>query len=97
LRQIDAAGFSAKFEEVDQDAERLVQAAQPQGTSLSPRPVSERDLVHVGPQGYWDARAIGEAFRAGKPVPIDLTQMGAAEARRLVDFAAGLISWAGAQ
>jgi hypothetical protein len=91
LRQIDAAGFSAKFEDVAQDAERLVQAGQSPGTSLPPKPLSERDLVHFRPQTYDDARPIGEAFREGKPVVIDLTQINDADGRRLVDFVAGLV------
>jgi hypothetical protein len=91
LRQIDAAGFSAKFEEVAQEAERVVEAGQPPGTSLPKRPVSERDLVHVRPENFNDARVIGEAFRDGKPVVIDLNRMDEDDAKRLVDFSAGLI------
>jgi hypothetical protein len=91
LRQIDAPGFSAKFDEVAQDAKRLVQSGQPKGTSLPPRSATERRAEHFTPQSYTDAREIGEAFRAGHPVIVDLTQMDNRESVRLIDFSAGLI------
>ncbi|MDC4233087.1 cell division protein SepF [Actinomyces sp. B33] len=47
-------------------------------------------IVTVHPEGYSDAMLIGEAFRAGTPVIINLTELAEPEARRLVDFAAGL-------
>ncbi len=40
--------------------------------------------------GFGEARVIGEKFREGKPVILDMTEMDDADARRLVDFAAGL-------
>ena len=39
---------------------------------------------------YREGRTIGEHFRDGVPVIINLTEMDEADARRLVDFAAGL-------
>ncbi|WP_165218337.1 cell division protein SepF [Schaalia sp. ZJ1691] len=47
-------------------------------------------IVTVHPRTYPDAVTIGEAFREGTPVIINLSDMDEAEARRLVDFAAGL-------
>ena len=47
-------------------------------------------IVTIHPTAYSDAITIGEAFRDGTPVIINLTDMGEEEARRLVDFAAGL-------
>ena len=38
-----------------------------------------------------DAKSIGEAFRDGTPVIMNVSDMGEAEAKRLVDFAAGLV------
>jgi len=38
-----------------------------------------------------DARVIGEAFRSGTPVIMNLSDMDDADAKRLVDFSAGLI------
>lgn len=45
----------------------------------------------VLPATYNDARRIGEEFRDGVPVIMNLSDMDDAEAKRLVDFAAGLI------
>lgn len=43
------------------------------------------------PTTYNDARRIGEEFRGGSPVIMDLTSMSDADAKRIVDFAAGLV------
>ncbi len=50
-----------------------------------------RRITTVHPRSYNDARVIGEAFRAGTPVIMNLTDMDDADAKRLVDFSAGLI------
>ena len=50
-----------------------------------------RRITTVHPRSYNDARVIGEAFRSGTPVIINLTDMDDADAKRLVDFSAGLI------
>lgn len=50
-----------------------------------------RRIGTVTPDGFRDARAIGELFRDGVPVIINLTAMEAGDAKRVVDFAAGLI------
>ena len=47
-------------------------------------------IMTIHPTAYSDAVTIGEAFRDGIPVIINLTDMGEEEARRIVDFAAGL-------
>jgi len=43
------------------------------------------------PRTYADAATIGQLFREGTPVIINLTEMGDSDAKRLIDFAAGLI------
>jgi len=48
-------------------------------------------LTTLRPRTYTEARRIGELFRNGKPVIMDLSGMPDSDARRLVDFAAGLI------
>lgn len=45
----------------------------------------------IHPRTYNEAKTIGEAFRAGTPVIMNLGEMDEADAKRLVDFAAGLI------
>ncbi len=66
--------------------------------AVAPRPDLRRDPesgtairpVTVKLTGFGEARVIGEKFREGKPVILDMTEMDDAGARRLVDFAAGL-------
>jgi cell division inhibitor SepF len=64
---------------------------------MAPPPVIEdrqgeiRRITTIHPRSYNDARRIGEAFREGTPVIINLTDMDDADAKRLVDFSAGLI------
>lgn len=48
-------------------------------------------IITVHPRTYNEARTIGEYFRDGVPVIMNLTEMEDSDARRLVDFAAGLI------
>ena len=50
-----------------------------------------RRITTIHPRSYNDARKIGEAFREGTPVIMNLTDMDDADATRLVDFSAGLI------
>ncbi len=45
----------------------------------------------IHPRSYNDARRIGEEYRSGHPVIINLTEMDGADAKRVVDFAAGLV------
>lgn len=48
------------------------------------------EILTVHPRQYKDAKAIAEAFRDGTPVIINLSQMTDGDARRLIDFSAGL-------
>lgn len=60
----------------------------------NPEPKPSPDLRRIStihPRSYNDARVIGEAFRGGTPVIINLSDMDDADAKRLVDFSAGLI------
>lgn len=50
-----------------------------------------RRITTVHPRTYNDAKVIGESFRSGTPVIMNLTDMSDAEAKRLVDFSAGLV------
>ena len=56
-----------------------------------PRAMDITRIVTVQPRTYNEARTIGEHFRDGVPVIMNLTEMEDADAKRLVDFAAGLI------
>jgi cell division inhibitor SepF len=58
------------------------------------RPEQPTDLTRITtlhPRTYNEARTIGEHFREGTPVIMNLTEMVDSDAKRLVDFAAGLI------
>jgi cell division inhibitor SepF len=57
------------------------QAARDEGTRIAT----------VTPESFRDARNIGEMFREGVPVIVNLTTMEPSDAKRVVDFAAGLI------
>lgn len=52
---------------------------------------SLRRIATVHPESYADARQIGESFRSGVPVIMNLSDLPDSEARRVVDFAAGLV------
>ncbi len=47
-------------------------------------------ITTLRPRDYSEARTIGERFRDGSPVIMDLVEMSNEDAKRLVDFAAGL-------
>jgi cell division inhibitor SepF len=62
------------------------------------RTVAEEEAEHsryaittLHPTTYSEARTIGEHFRDGGPVIMNLTEMDEPDAKRLVDFAAGLV------
>jgi len=60
--------------------------------AVDERPAT-RERYHITtlhPTTYNEARTIGEHFRDGTPVIMNLTEMDEADAKRLVDFAAGL-------
>ena len=48
-------------------------------------------ITTIHPHTYNDARRIGEEFREGVPVIMNLTEMEDGDAKRIVDFAAGLV------
>jgi cell division inhibitor SepF len=69
-----------------------VQAAAPAPTPAPrARTADLSRITTVHPRTYNEARTIGEHFRDGVPVIMNLSQMEDVDAKRLVDFAAGLI------
>lgn len=62
-------------------------APAPAPAAAPPKPYRIANLV---PQTYNEARTIGERFRDGDAVLMNLAEMDDADAKRLVDFAAGL-------
>ena len=67
-------------------AERRRPAAGPTGVVAE---LSRITTLH--PSTYNEARTVGENFRDGTPVIMNLSEMDDADAKRLVDFAAGLV------
>jgi len=59
--------------------------------TITPRTADMARITTVHPRTYNEARVIGEHFRDGVPVIMNLSEMEDADAKRLVDFAAGLI------
>jgi cell division inhibitor SepF len=67
-------------------------------TTVRERPAVEEEtddrryaITTLHPTTYNEARTIGEHFRDGVPVIMNLTEMDESDAKRLVDFAAGLV------
>jgi cell division inhibitor SepF len=60
------------------------------GVSAAPEVTELSRITTLHPRTYNEARVIGEHFRDGVPVIMNLTEMDDADAKRLVDFAAGL-------
>ena len=67
-----------------------VRAVRDEHRKSSVGPADLRRIQTIKPRTYNDARVIGEAFRQGIPVIMNLTEMSDADAKRLVDFSAGL-------
>ena len=88
----DEEVYAPVFDQVVEESEPEPAASSSYETSLEPVSMPDlRRIVTVPPSPYNEARVIGEAFRDGAPVIINLTGMSEAEARRMVDFSAGLV------
>jgi cell division inhibitor SepF len=73
--------------------ENLALAPPPQPAQRNAPAVDDErrtQITTLHPTTYNEARQIGERFRDGSPVIMNLTEMDEADAKRLVDFAAGL-------
>lgn len=73
----------------------LSERRRPVATREAPRPTSSvaamSRITTLHPRTYNEARVIGENFRDGVPVIMNLSEMDDTDAKRLVDFAAGLV------
>ena len=52
---------------------------------------SAYNIITLQPRSYSEARKVGEYYREGNPVIINLDDMEESERKRLVDFASGLV------
>jgi cell division inhibitor SepF len=84
--------------EFERPAPRFAGAPTRGALAMEPRRMAElfeagsplAKITTLRPKDYSEARTIGERFRDGTPVIMDLVSMDNADAKRLVDFAAGL-------
>jgi FtsZ-interacting cell division protein YlmF len=59
--------------------------------ALIEEPASSYNIITLQPRSYSEARKVGEYYREGNPVIINLDDMEEGERKRLVDFASGLV------
>lgn len=81
-------------EERPRAVEREAQVTPMPRPTIAPAPEPMADLRRIStvhPTNYNEARVIGEAFRDGTPVIMNLSGMSETEAKRMVDFSAGLV------
>jgi cell division inhibitor SepF len=77
--------------EREEDPETPLPAPRPATAVLERRTTDLARITTLHPRTYNEARTIGEHFREGTPVIMNLTEMVDSDAKRLVDFAAGLV------
>jgi cell division inhibitor SepF len=88
LDPVDGQEIHAGHGDVSLDSGRAAHERQG-GTMTQTTDLARITTLH--PRTYNEARTIGEHFRDGTPVIMNLTEMVDSDAKRLVDFAAGLI------
>lgn len=94
LETEDEVEDSASVHDLQHRRTQQPRVSEPQPrTAPAPRPRTAdiSRIITVHPRTYNEARTIGEHFRDSVPVIMNLSEMEDADAKRLVDFAAGLI------
>jgi len=66
-------------------------ASRPIAVAVQPELSPMDRIITLHPRTYSEARAIGEQYREGNPVIMNLSDMEETERKRLVDFASGLV------
>jgi cell division inhibitor SepF len=69
----------------------LEEHRRPRSTAPSEASSELHRIETVTPRTYNDARTVGEHYRSGVPVIMNLSEIDESDAKRLVDFAAGLV------
>ncbi|MFJ8231176.1 cell division protein SepF [Streptomyces sp. NPDC094448] len=85
-----ADGYDGEYAESAETGEVWATDPRVRVASESVAQDDSRRIATVSPTCFRDARGIGELFRDGVPVIINLTSLESADAKRVVDFAAGL-------
>jgi len=70
--------------------DRMDEYGQTRAVPVTPA-LEQYRITTLHPRSYNDAKTIGLEYREGTPVIMNLTEMDDADAKRLVDFAAGLV------
>ena len=70
---------------------QTIQRVAPSQPELSDEAASSYNIITLQPRSYSEARKVGEFYREGNPVIINLDDMEESERKRLVDFASGLV------
>jgi cell division inhibitor SepF len=77
---------------IDPESVRLSSPSNvPEQRERTSGPAALSRITTLHPTSYNEARTIGERYRDGIPVIMNLTELDDASAKRLVDFAAGLV------
>jgi cell division inhibitor SepF len=77
---------------IDPESVRLsTSSGVPEQRERATGPAALARITTLHPTSYNEARTIGERYRDGIPVIMNLTELDDASAKRLVDFAAGLV------
>jgi cell division inhibitor SepF len=89
-RSGSGAGDGPRGLAAQRDGDRSSVATMPgRRPSTTERPLDRITTIH--PRTYNEAKQIGESFRENTPVIMNLSDMDDSDAKRLVDFAAGLV------
>jgi cell division inhibitor SepF len=91
--ELDHANVAAPASRVTRSKPSFEVVGKTQSTVTSPviAPQSMDRIISLTPRTYSEARLIGEHYREGKPVIMNLSDMEESERKRLVDFASGLV------
>jgi FtsZ-interacting cell division protein YlmF len=86
MLQLQAGPVSATFDKTADEA-----AESPTATHATSPRMPSKPQVTITPTSFKDAKRIGTVFRDGSPILLNLGELPDDDAKRLVDFAAGLI------
>lgn len=91
--ELDHANVAGPASRVTRNKPSFEVVGKTQSTVTSPviAPQSMDRIISLTPRTYSEARLIGEHYREGKPVIMNLSDMEESERKRLVDFASGLV------
>ncbi len=95
--ELDDMPVARNSESVAEQATQTVETQAPVTPLRRVTPVTRpaagvmNEILTMHPTQYSDAQTVAENFRAGIPVILNLSRMNENEAKRLIDFASGLV------